>query len=299
VTAAAAINGTLGVLTLPTGINFTTESLLLKTAADSLGARPDFIQGGGGANVSWTHPLPGTPLGYLSLEGFRDISINMDTGSGWLDVSKYADVGSISGSGYYPSSTINLLAQRNVVINQNLRSHATGAILLGAAANRWQKQTANGSYNVNALGTLSLPANVQIVAGNGNAGWFNTGELLMASGVDSGGGRSTFTGTIGYANSSVKDLGTVTVAGFGGDMALNMAAGETALYAAKAVRLDNPGGDLTLNADIRLRASNGVGSNAALGVWAAEVFQRTQRWLLAAKIRLDGGERVYQRLGRW
>jgi len=36
-----------------------------------------------------------------------------------------------------------------------------------------------------------------------------------------------------------------------------------------------------------------------LGVWAAEVFQRTQRWLLAAKIRLDGGERVYQRLGRW
>jgi len=38
---------------------------------------------------------------------------------------------------------------------------------------------------------------------------------------------------------------------------------------------------------------------ARLGVWAAEVFQRTQRWLLAAKIRLDGGERVYQRLGRW
>jgi len=37
----------------------------------------------------------------------------------------------------------------------------------------------------------------------------------------------------------------------------------------------------------------------ALGVWAAEVFQRTQRWLLAAKIRRDGGERVYQRLGRW
>jgi len=40
-------------------------------------------------------------------------------------------------------------------------------------------------------------------------------------------------------------------------------------------------------------------ANFGLGVWAAEVFQRTQRWLLAAKIRLDGGERVYQRLGRW